>query len=86
MSSVEVHPRISAKHPDVTDEDVITAWRHAVAMRHRNFDPPAHIAAAGLDTKGRLIEMVGLEFEDGGILVYHAMKLTPKMANELELG
>ena len=86
MSSVEVHPRISAKHPDVSDEDVITAWCHAVAMRYRNFDPPVHRAAAGLDTKGRFIEMLGVELEGGGVLIYHAMKLTPKMADELELG
>lgn len=83
---IEVHPRVAARHPDVTDVDVVAAWGNAVAMRHRNFDPPAHIAAAGLDTKGRMIEMVGVELEDGGVLVYHAMKITPKMASELGLG
>lgn len=83
---IEVHPRVAARHPDLTDADVVAAWENAVAMRHRNFDPPAHIAAAGLDTKGRMIEMVGVELEDGGMLVYHAMRLTAKMAGELELG
>jgi hypothetical protein len=39
-----------------------------------------------MDTKGRLIEMVSVELEDGGVLVYHAMRLTAKMARELELG
>lgn len=81
-----MHHRVSERHPDVTDEDVVTAWENAVAMRHRNFDPPAYVAAAGMDTKGRLIEMVGVELEDGGVLVYHAMRLTAKMARELELG
>lgn len=80
------HPRVMERHPDVTEEDVAMAWSHAIAMRHRSFDPPVHIAAAGVDTKGRLIEMIGVELEDGGILVYHAMRLTAKMARELELG
>ena len=83
---VDVHPRIAARHPDMTDDDVVAAWGNAAAMRRRNFDPPAHIAAAGLDTKGRMIEMVGVEMEDGTVLVYHAMKLTKKMATELGLG
>lgn len=85
MGRIEVHPRVSARHPDVTEEDVASAWKSAVAVRHRNFDPPAHVAAAGVDTKGRLIEMVGVELEGGGVLVYHAMRLTAKMARELEL-
>lgn len=82
---VTVHQRVSERHPDVTEEDVVAAWTHATAMRYRNFDPPAHISAAGLDTKGRMIEMVGVELEDGGVLVYHAMKLRPKIADELGL-
>lgn len=60
------HPRVMERHPDVTEEDVAMAWSHAIAMRHRSFDPPVHIAAAGVDTKGRLIEMIGVELEDGG--------------------
>lgn len=86
MGGIVVHPRVPAKHPDVTEEDVVTAWKHAVAARRRNFDPPSHVAAAGVDTRGRLIEMVGVELEGGGVLVYHAMRLTEKMARELGLG
>ena len=33
-----------------------------------------------------MIEMVGVEMEDGTVLVYHAMKLTKKMSTELGLG
>lgn len=86
MGMIVVHPRVAERHPDVTEEDVATAWRNAAAMRRRNFDPPAHVAAAGVDAKGRLIEMVGVELEDGGVLVYHAMRITAKMARELGLG
>lgn len=85
LEDVKVHQRVLNRHPDVTEEDVATAWNNALVMRRRNFDPPSHIAAAGADTKGRIIEMVGVELEDGGVLVYHAMRLTAKMEEELGL-
>ena len=44
------------------------------------------VAAAGADARGRMIEMVGVELEGGGVLIYHAMRLTAKMARELRLG
>ena len=62
-----VHPRVAARHPDLTEEDVTTAWENAAA-------------------RGQMIEMVGAELEGGGVLIYHAMRLTAKMARELRLG
>lgn len=44
------------------------------------------VAAAGAGARGRMIEMVGAELEGGGVLIYHAMRLTAKMARELGLG
>ena len=46
---------------------------------------PAHIIAAGADSKGRLIEMIGVEIDNGQVLVYHAQKLSAKMQAELGL-
>lgn len=86
FEEIVVLPRVSERHPDVSEEDVITAWRNALAIRRRNFDMPSHYMAAGLDTKGRLIEMVGAEQEDGTLIVYHAMMLTKKAKRELGLG
>lgn len=79
---LEVHRRVSLRHPEVTTRDVETAWRNAVAMRLRTMEPPAHIIAAGADSKGRLIEMIGVELDNGHVLVYHAQKLTAKMQAE----
>lgn len=81
---IEVHPRGEAPGRDRRRRELGLGERRG--MRHRNFDPPAHIAAAGMDSRGRMFEMVGVELEDGAMLVYHAMKLTPKMAMELGLG
>lgn len=82
---IEVQARVHERHPDVSEEDVRTAWRNAKAARTREFGPPDVIAAAGMDTKGRLIEMLGVELADGSVSIYHAMKLTSKMAHELGL-
>lgn len=82
---ITVHPRVSKRHPGVSDDDVVSAWRNAVAIVNRTYAPPDIYAAAGTDTKGRMLEMLGIEMEDGSVLVYHAMKLTAKMARELGL-
>lgn len=82
---LEVHRRVSLRHPDVTDMDVEIAWRNAIAMRLRNIEAPAHIVAAGADSKERLIEMIGVELENERILIYHAQRLTAKMRSELGL-
>ncbi|MBR2834354.1 MAG: hypothetical protein IKE43_01370 [Coriobacteriales bacterium] len=82
---IEVQDRVHKRHPDVTENDVLTAWHNALAARTREFGPPDIIAAAGMDSKGRLIEMLGVEMADGKVSIYHAMKLTKKMASELGL-
>ena len=45
--------------------------------------PPHHYAAAGAGPRGPMIEMVGVELEDNRLLIFHAMRLTAKMADEL---
>ena len=82
---LKVHQRITLRHPDIATHDVETAWHHAVAMRLRTMEPPAHIIAAGADSKGRLIEMIGVQLDNGQVLAYHAQKLTAKMQAELRL-
>jgi hypothetical protein len=75
---IEVLARVSLNHPDVSDDDVRVAWLNALSVRTREFGPPDVIAATGADTKGRIIEMLGVEMEDDSVVVYHAMKLTQK--------
>ncbi len=82
---IEIQARVYRRHPDVSEADVKCAWRNACAAQTREFGPPDVIAAAGADTKGRMIEMLGVEMADGSISIYHAMKLTNKMAQELGL-
>ena len=83
--NILVHPRVRQKRPDVTDEDVIHAWRNAIVVAGRVSDHPDYYIAAGMDTKGRMLELVGVELENDTFMIFHAMKLTTKMINELGL-
>ena len=85
LDRITVHPPITRRHPDIQVADVESAWRSAIAVRRRNYDPPEYYAAAGADSHGRLLEMVGVELDDGSLLIFHAMRLTDKMAQELQV-
>jgi len=74
-----------AKKHGFGEDEIVRAWQNAIAMRYRNFDAPAIIAAAGADSHGVLMELLGGEQEDGTVVIFHAMHLTIKMASELDL-
>ena len=83
---VTVHKRISQKHPDISDEDVIWAWERKIRCRMRVKTEPPQYVAAGFDTKGRALEMVAVyDPAAGETLVFHAMKLTESIKKELGL-
>jgi hypothetical protein len=85
FDKIVVHPRVHKKHPEIDDEDAISAWRDAISVVNRTYEPPDYYAAAGTDGKGRMLELVGVELEDGTLMIYHAIKLTEKMRSELGL-
>lgn len=85
MEYTEIIVLDCARKHGATVEGIRHAVRFPKAARYRNFDPPAHIAIAGADERGNVIEVLGAEQEDGSLVVYHAMKLTKKMAAELLL-
>ncbi len=83
MSVVGVHPRISERHPEVTDADVLAAMRSMIRYRQR---PAGEWLAVGLDDKSRLVELVyQYDEEEDFFFVFHGM--TPPSAKTLkELG
>ena len=82
---VIVHNRVAERHPEIDEADAICAWRNAIAVANRTYSPPDIYAAAGVDGKGRMLELLGIELDDGSLMIYHAMKLTRKMGKELGL-
>lgn len=82
---VIIHPRVSERHPGLTDGDVLSAWENQYRSVSRDTDAGARHVAVGYDSKGRVIEMVAVELEGGNWLVYHAMT-PPSAKTHVELG
>lgn len=72
MDDVYVHSRVMARHPELSEDDVRSAWRNAIELVRRECDDGVRYVAAGADSRGRLIEMVAMA-RDGAYLIYHAM-------------
>jgi len=85
FENITVSQRIQEKRPEIEVDDVVAAWRNAIVIRNRTYSSPDYYAATGADGKGRMLEMVGVELEDGTLRVFHAMKLQEKMKEELGL-
>ena len=75
FDEIEVNPRVSLRHPEISDEDVRSAWENALVVIERTTDafPDVVLVAVGCDARGRMVEMVGTVLENGGVHVFHAM-------------
>jgi len=84
MDKVIVHPRVTERHPELSEEDVKKAWRAYIRMMRREGDDDYYIAV-GFDEAGRTIEMVTVETIEGDWYIYHAMT-PPSKKTLIELG
>lgn len=64
----------SARKHGIKDADAISAARCVLAGGPLDDDNPQRELRIGLDTKGRLLEIVVLLWDDGEIEIIHAMK------------
>lgn len=84
MSQIGVHPRISRRHPEVSEADVTAAMRSMIRYKQRE---SGEWIAVGTDSRSRLVELVYIyDADDDYFFVYHGM--TPpsgKMLRELGL-
>ena len=80
-----VHPRISVRHPEISEGDVIHAWENALRSASRLPDKPDEYIAVGFDSNGRLLEVVAVRGQDGKWLAFHAMT-PPSSKTFKELG
>lgn len=72
MGELIIHPRVLERHPQLSEEDVRTAWQNAYYEALRPDSPNfPECLWIGTDGSGREIEMVGVPTERGW-LVYHA--------------
>ena len=83
MSQIGVHPRISERHPEVSDADVMAAMRSMIRYKQRE---SGEWIAVGTDSRSRLVELVYIyDADDDYFFVHHGM--TPPNGKTLrELG
>ena len=82
---VVVHPRVGMCHPELSTEDVLTAWDNCLRSSSRSDCALEDYVAVGVDRKGRIIEMIAALKPDDTWLIYHAF--TPPSKKVLqELG
>lgn len=82
---VRVHPRVMWRHPELAEEDVLSAWRNAFAFSRREIPSDDQYAAVGVDANGRFIECVATRYTDGTFLIFHAMT-PPSRKTLVEVG
>lgn len=84
MSNIDVHPRVSERHPEIADEDVRAAMRNMIRYQLRD---SREYAAVGFDGRNRFIELVYVYNEElDSFLVYHVFTPpTGKVLRELGL-
>lgn len=65
-----VHPRVTCRHPDLTERDVLAAWQRTIEFIHRADTDQWVVIGPAPD--GRMVEMVAEKLPQGW-LIYHAM-------------
>ncbi|MDQ1074786.1 hypothetical protein [Microbacterium sp. SORGH_AS_0969] len=80
-----MHERVTLRHPEVTEDDVRTAFESSLRVRARDTHP-VHWVGVGTDAAGRLIEYIAVEDEPDGWLIFHAMPATKSVLKEVGLG
>lgn len=84
MIDVIVHPRVTERHPELLERDVLSAWENMLAYLPRLGDDPDQFIAVGSDSNGRLIEMVARRTDSATWVIFHAMT-PPSRKTLLEL-
>lgn len=78
---IVVHGRVMERHPEIAPDDIAHAWISRIASATRRTERADETVVVGFDARGRLLEMVAVELEDGTPMVFHCM--TPPSAKTL---
>lgn len=83
---IYVLKRVCERHPNLTEEDVVHAWKFCIKSMLRIEKEPEEWVGIGYDLTGRLVEIVALRSElNGAWLIKHA-QTPPQEKIKRELG
>ena len=81
---IRVHPRVTAKRPEIGDADVRAAFTSALSKVARTTDPVKYVGV-GIDERGRLLEFIAVETGPDCWLIYHCAPPSKSILKELGL-
>lgn len=73
------------KRPEITERDARAAFLGALRKAPRLGVTPVQWAGVGVDGRGRLLQYVAAEVGPDEWLVFHAMRVTKKIIDEIGL-
>jgi len=85
LSDIKIHHRVCKRHPELSEEDILSAWDNALKSGVRDGSAFNVCVVVGIDKKGRLLEMFGVRDVTEAWNIYHAMT-PPSKKTLLELG
>lgn len=80
ISTVVVHPRVMERHPELAEQDVLSAWESCLRAVPRIDRDSVDYMAIGSDAHGRLIEMLVRQANGNGWVIFHAFTPPTKKA------
>jgi hypothetical protein len=81
---IRILSRVVERHPDITMDEVSSAWRVRIKTQFRVTDEKEYQVAVGVSSNGKLLEMLAFD-DNGDTVIFHAMKATKKILSELDM-
>ncbi len=80
---VKVLARVYARHPDLSEEDVLTAWDNRLRTQFRLDGEKPYMVGVGVARSGKPLEMIAFD-DQGDTVIFHAMTPpTKKLLKEM---
>lgn len=82
---VVVLKRVTERHPDITEDEVLSAWDGRIKTQFRVDGDKPYLVSVGVAFSGKAIEMIAFE-DDEDIVIFHAKTPpTKKLLREMNL-
>lgn len=64
--------RIKKRHPDITNEEVVSAWESRIKTQFRVDEDKPYLISVGVSNTGKVLEMIAFE-DESDVVIFHAM-------------
>lgn len=73
MEDIVIDRHMRNRHPEIEDDDVRSAWKNTISVVCRETSEKDFYVSVGVDSKGRLLELVATKDSSGAFHIFHAM-------------